>query len=229
MAAVGESGEWNPEGLTDRMRGKTEKSERNTLAFQFFVLFLLEIDFNMKKVFLFLALVLAIVIPAKAQLYVGGGFSYYKSRVNNTEIQVKHFNISPELGYRYQRLSFGLTFSYASDIYSEYYKDSKQYTFEPYTRFDLVSLDNFGFYLEAFYSLTHHSEVLQYSNTGPVHFSHLVGLSPGVYYKFNDRLMAVFMFGFAGYSSSHEANGFKGFGVDLSMNTSRIGFYYSFW
>lgn len=183
----------------------------------------------MKKVFLFLALVLAIVLPTKAQLYVGGGFGYYKSQVNNTEIQVKHFNISPELGYRYQRLSFGLTFSYASDIYSDYYQDSKQYTFEPYTRFDLVSLDNFGFFIEAFYSLTHHSEAVVFHPNNPNHFSHLIGLSPGIYYKLNNRLMAVFMFGFAGYSSWHKANGFEGFGINLSMNTSRIGFYYSFW
>lgn len=182
----------------------------------------------MKKTFLLVAFSLMIILPAKAQLYAGGGFSYYKSKKDNTDIQVKHFDISPELGFRYQRFAFGLTFSYSSDKYSSYYNDSNQYTFEPYFRFDLVSLERFGFFMDAFYSLTHHSEILAYDH-GPIYFSHLVGLSPGVYYKLSDRLMALFRFGFAGYSSSYEANGFEDFGINLSMATSRIGFYYSFW
>lgn len=181
-----------------------------------------------KPAFLFLFLIICI-IPAKAQLYAGGGFGYYKTKENNTGNIIKHFDISPELGYRYQKFSAGLTFSYAFNYYISQSWSESQYTFEPYFRYDLIVRKGFGFFTDVFYNCTHFSEHLYWGSDGPVYNSHLVGVSPGVYYKLSDRLMALFRFGFMGYSSSAEANGFEGFGINLSMSTSRIGFYYSFW
>lgn len=173
-------------------------------------------------------------IPVKAQLYAGGGFSYYYTNSNYPDSKIRHFNISPELGYRYHRFSAGLAFSYISEKYrndnhSVAYILDKRYTFEPYFRYDLIVRKKLGFFTDVFYNWTHYSDILYYDTHGAVHVSHLAGVSPGIYYKLCDRLIALFRFGFAGYSSSAEANGFKGLGVDLSMNTSRIGFYYSFW
>lgn len=187
-----------------------------------------------KRLILLLLLFFITIIPAKAQLYAGGGFGYHKSEATSTEGYITHLKITPELGYRYQRFSAGLVFSYASETYNNIshtvsYDDFKQYSFEPYIRYDLVVQNGVGFFMDAFYNWTHHSETLYHDSPGPVHVSHLVGLSPGVYYKLSDRFMALFMFGLMGYSSSYEANGFENFGIDLSMNTSRIGFYYSFW
>ncbi len=171
------------------------------------------------------------ILPVKAQLYIGGGFNYYKTQESYPDRQIKHFSISPELGYRYHRLAAGLTISYVynkSQTYNSYSptgfdnpQEEKSITVEPYIRFDLVAREDFGFFVDAFYSYTHY-------NNHPTS-TYLVGLSPGVYYKLTDRLLALFRFGLVGYSSSYQANDFEGFGASLSMNTSRIGFYYSFW
>ena len=171
------------------------------------------------------------IIPVKAQLYIGGGFNYHKTQESYPDRQIKHLIISPELGYRYKKFSAGLTFSYSrnnSQVYNDYYPSGFEpsdietiIALEPYIRYDLVVRKGFGFFVDAFYTFTH-------NNPKVIPNAHMAGLSPGVYYKLSDRFIALFRFGLIGYSS-HDSNGFKGFGVDLSMNTSRIGFYYSFW
>ncbi|MBR4146662.1 MAG: hypothetical protein IKU00_02080 [Bacteroidales bacterium] len=176
----------------------------------------------MKKAFLILVFVLSIVLPAKAQLYAGGGFAYYKNKVSYPDSEVKHFSISPEIGFRYHNLSAGLTFSYISKTYSNHsYSDLKQYIVEPYIRYDIITREKFGFFADAFYTYVNSTDIFGY-------ITHEVGISPGVFYKLTDRFSTLFRFGIVGYSSN-ESNGFKGFGINLSMSTSRIGFYYSFW
>ena len=182
-----------------------------------------------KPAFLFLFLIVCI-IPAKAQLYAGGGFGYYKTKVNNNASNiVKHFDISPELGSRYQRFSAGLIFSYAFNDYINQNLTERQYSFEPYFRYDIIARKGFGFFTDVFYNYTHVSNSSYRGTNNTTNHSHLVGVSPGVYYNLSDRLTALFQFGFVGYSTSIKINGFDGFGINLSMSTSRIGFYYSFW
>ena len=162
------------------------------------------------------------IIPAKAQLYAGGGFSYYTSEVTLSD--VTYLNISPELGYRYHRLSAGLGFSYNTITYSNNaYTDSKQYTLVPYIRYDIIVRKGLGLFADAFYSHSHYTE-----SQSTEQVIHEVGVIPGIYYKLSDRFTALFRFGFFGYSS-HYNNGFEGFGIDLSTNTAQVRFYYSFW
>ena len=164
------------------------------------------------------------IIPVKAQLSIGGGFSYYTTEVNYPDSDVTHLSISPELGYRYNKLSAGFAYSFQTSTYNHYaYTDTKQYTIEPYIRYDIIVRKGLGFFTDAFYSRSHFDA----SYSDPV--THTVGVSPGIYYKLSDRFMAVFRFGFLGYSSSPQSSGFRGFGVDLSTNTTSIRFYYSFW
>ena len=164
------------------------------------------------------------IVPAKAQLYLGGGFNYYTTEIDFPESDVTYLNISPELGYRYHKLSAGLAFSYNTSTYSnEAYTDTKEYTIDSYIRYDIIVRKGLGFFTDAFYSRTHFDE------SYPVQVANMVGVSPGIYYKLSDRFMAMFRFGFLGYSSTHYKSGFKGFGVDLSTNTAQIRFYYSLW
>jgi len=164
------------------------------------------------------------IVPAKAQLYLGGGFNYHTTEIDLPQSDVTYLSISPELGYRYHKLSAGLAFSYNTSTYSNIaYTDTKEYTIEPYIRYDIIVRKGLGFFTDAFYSRT------RLDKSYPILVAHTVGVSPGIYYKLSDRFMALFRFGFLGYSSTHYKSGFKGFGVDLSTNTAQIRFYYSLW
>lgn len=164
------------------------------------------------------------MIPAKAQLYVGGSFSIIPKKeitTPNSTISNPYGSVSIELGYRHKQFSAGLTYSFFSqELFNTY-----QHSFKPYLRYDLIVQDQVGFFNDLFYSYIYHRDY--YPSFHSIN-SHLVGLSPGVYYKMTNNLMAVFHFGILGYSSSSIVNGFEGFGVDLSMNTSQIGFYLLF-
>ena len=167
------------------------------------------------------------IFPAKAQLYVGGSLSIYTKEYKTAQnhiIKDPYQRFSIELGYRHERFSAGLTHVF----YHQNLYDSYQRSFKPYLRYDLIVRDRLGFFIDAFYSYTYHNRSSDPAFPSSIH-SHLIGLSPGIYYKMTNRLMALFHFGLAGYSSSAEVNDFKGFGIDLSMSTSQIGFYYSFW
>lgn len=175
-------------------------------------------------------LFILISLPSRAQLYAGGGFSYYNTE-DNSQNEVRNLTIAPELGYRYQNFSIGLLYAYMAETTHSNQFDigSKQYYIKPYFRYDIIARDGFGFFAEAFYMhiKTNTTTSLSFT-TSSIDISHLAGITPGVYYKLSDRLMALCRFGILGYSSD-ESNGFKGFGIDLSMNTTQIGFYYSFW
>ncbi len=165
------------------------------------------------------------IIPAKAQLYVGGSLSIYTKEyqiAQNYSIADSYISFSIELGYRHERFSAGLSHFF----YYQNFNNSYQRSFKPYLRYDLIVRNRLGFFTDALYSYTYYKK----SSDPAIHSinSHLVGLSPGVYFKMTNNLMALFHFGLIGYSSSAEVNGFKGFGIDLSMSTSQIGFYYSF-
>ena len=79
------------------------------------------------------------IVPAKAQLYLGGGFNYHTTEIDLPQSDVTYLSISPELGYRYHKLSAGLAFSHNTSTYSNTaYTDTKEYTIEPYIRYDII-------------------------------------------------------------------------------------------
>ena len=181
-------------------------------------------NLKMKKTHLLLFFMLFLILPAKTQLYVGGGLNYFTTNASNLDTDIKYFSIAPELGYSFSRVSLGLVFEYAhaSDEYSPY-STTSSLSFTPYFRPHNLEVGPLCFFVDVLFSFTRLSQYNYHKQ------SYLVGLRPGLSYHLTDKFFAVVNFGVAGYSSDADSYGFDGWGVSLSMTTTKLGFYYKFW
>ena len=179
----------------------------------------------MKKAFFLVSYALMIILPAKAQLYAGGGFSFYTDKASNSDNTVNHLSIAPEIGYHFSPASLGLAFEYAKADYDGTLQDINAITFEPYLRPHIIEVGSLCFFIDVKFSYTEYFFGWLYYNKS----TYLIGLSPGLSFRLTDRLSSVINFGIAGYCSDATPYGFEGWGVSLSTTTTKLGFYYSFW
>ena len=179
----------------------------------------------MKKIYLLLAFAMTIALPAKAQLYAGGGFSYYTTQTSNTNQIVDYLSIAPEAGYFFSKVgSIGFAYKYARTDFQDGSLDNyTTQTFTPYFRPQLLEVGPLSLFVDIKFSYSRLA-YLHYSETG-----YIIGVSPGISYYLTNRFFTVLNFGIAGYCSNSNAYGFEGWGADLGLMTTKLGFYYSFW
>ena len=148
----------------------------------------------MKKTFLLLLFFLCVILPAKAQLYVGGGINYYTTQVTQPDSKVKYFSVLPEVGFSYSRFSLGLSLEYGSLKYSNNrYEDNTLLSITPYFRTRIVTIDQFSLFVDAVYSHNKYTYPKRQEKT------YMVSLEPGISYNLTDRFSALFHIGVFGY------------------------------
>lgn len=169
----------------------------------------------MKKIVLFLFVVIATLSVSAQSVYVGGAFGLWR----NDDADMTSFKIAPEVGYNLnEKWAVGVVLEY--EHASEHDLSGNAFSIAPYARYSfyenkLVRLfadGGFGF-------LTVKEEHLSMNGFE-------IGVTPGIAIKLNHHFSLVAKCGFLGYRSKHTSD--PGFGLKLSSEDLTFGFHYEF-
>lgn len=170
----------------------------------------------MKRILMLLAVSLCFCLSAKAQVFVGGDFSYFKTR---NQLEIKYRSYAPRIGYQYKNLALGIMVSYRRLIpmYNSNYSLAGDMALElvPFIRYHLINKNKLSLYLETDYSHTTHKKEHYQSIT----------CSPGLQYQISPHCFVAARIGLIGYSNS-TWYGFKGFGYSFGLSSSSLSFYF---
>lgn len=171
----------------------------------------------MKKI-AFLLLLACAAVTVNAQLYVGGGLSFW----NNDDADVTTFLIAPEVGYN-------LNSQWAVGAELAFGKNSLKttaYGISPYARYSYYESGMVRLFLDGTVGILSAKPDGGDSSTG-----FQVGVQPGIALKLNDRFSLVSKIGFLGYRDDYgfdESFNRQGFGLDFSSLDVSLGVYVSF-
>lgn len=189
-----------------------------------------------RKTALIITFLFACLLSSQAQVYIGGGFSRYKTEEDldddpyYTKIyKVKNFYIAPEIGYEFSKFAVGISFGYINKIATKEYSDHTVETITtkgieaiPYFRWNAIEVGTVAFFLDTSFNYSK----ISVSSVDKNGFR--IAVQPGLSFDMTDRLSAMLHFGLIGYSNNIEIFGHNGLGADLSMSTATLSFYYHF-
>ncbi len=169
----------------------------------------------MKKILLTLAFIVAAIVSAHAQFYIGGNLN---AKLNK---DTKTFTIAPDVGYSFPNAPFSIACAveYGGTIpKDDVYQHSL--TLSPYVRYDICDI---GERFTLFVDLSSDIDVLDFGLLN-------VELSPGVSFDVTDHWSAEFSIGFLSYNRerAEDQNIKHSFELDLKLAAPSFGFYYSF-
>lgn len=202
-----------------------------------------------KKAAIFFAFLFTGIISANAQVYLGGGFSYHTTEDEDVfyKDKIKNFTISPEVGYEFSHFAVGLAVGFqstrnhlsfsVSDVTFQYH-DYNSTNIMPYFRWNVVKKNRVAFFIDATWEhciltdIFHQGHEIDGNREETIEKdsrkANFAGIRPGISLSITDHLSALMHFGIIGYSSDYDFFGFEKFGVDLSMSTASLSFYYIF-
>lgn len=168
----------------------------------------------MKKLFLAFAFVLAGIMSANAQVWIGGGLGA------QVEKGYTAFSIAPEVGYsinNHWQVALGLSFDYdKTDLGSSTYYTEKALTFQPYVRYVGGTI---GHKFSLFVDLCGDFGLLDKKG------AFAVTLQPGIAWAATERFTAAFRFATIGYD--HGIYGADGFLLKGALSCPGVGIYYT--
>ena len=177
----------------------------------------------MKRILIIIASAVCLCLNAKAQVFLGGEMSKYN--LNNTEIR-KYYSFIPSIGYQYNRLAFGMDFSYRK-INSNYNNKDKAIELYPFVRYYYFKKNNLSLFIEAVFSYSIHKTDFNTFSYNHIERYHAFSFVPGIQYNLTPHLTAVAFLGTIGYSDSYWY-GFKDFGCSFGLGATSLSFYYYF-
>lgn len=204
---------------------------------------------SFKKAAIILTFLFTSIISANAQIYLGGGFSYHTTEDESDfyKDKIKNLTISPEVGYEFSHFAIGLSvgfqstrnnLSFSVSNVTFKYHDYNSANIMPYFRWNVVKASRVAFFLDATWEhciltdifhqgheINNYREETIEKDSRKANFA---GILPGISLSITDHLSALMHFGIIGYSSDFDFFGFEKFGVDLSMSTASLSFYYVF-
>lgn len=178
----------------------------------------------MKKLFLTLALALAGIFTANAQVWIGGS-------TNGTfNKEISKFEIAPEIGYSFESvpltIAVGAHYGYLKEKTTGLDLSVNYITLSPYLRYSICNIEKFGFFLDL---------------TGDFGLKdcegYRVGLQPGIAWMPTQHWTAAFRCGFIGYNQlegfellngGSSVYGDKGFNFGFAAAAPTFGLYYNF-
>ena len=179
----------------------------------------------MKKI-IAIALFAVMAVPASAQLYVGGSVSAWR---NGTE-KVTTASILPEVGY-----TLSDQFAIGTVIGWEHSHETGISTnivrFEPYARYTFFKSGIVGLFVDGGFGLGFGKAKFEEGDSDTATVWN-IGFKPGVSFQVSDRCSLVAHFGFLGYQGANDAAKAADYadewGLNLSGNSLKLGFYYTF-
>ena len=169
----------------------------------------------MKRLVLTIAIVLASLVGAKAQIWIGGSLDASLNK------EAKTFSITPDVGYSIPNtpISVACAFNYEGSLLNDG-SYSHDLTVSPYIRYLICEI---GERFSLFVDLLGDFDVLQRATFD-------AGLSPGIDIALTEHWSAEFYFGFVGYQwkqvedKSYE----RTFDMGLRTSASAFSIYYNF-
>lgn len=167
----------------------------------------------MKKALLTLIIVLAGLLSAQAQVWIGGSVDARFGK------ESKSFSIAPDVGYCIPNTPFSIACALE---YGGTFQTDETYTHSlivsPYFRSNICDI---GERFSLFVDLVSDIDVLEFGSFD-------VGLSPGISFNLTDHWSAEFSMGFLGYQRTKGDTIEQSFVADFATVASSFGVYYNF-
>jgi len=192
----------------------------------------------MKKLFFTLVISLSTIISVNAQevgqLWMGGSFGFWSSKVAGGGESLTNFQLLPEIGYAVNDdIGIGVRLGYQSIEsidYDDYYADKERdnvFLISPFIRWAFLKGHFGGLFLDSGVSYAYGTRDDSDYSTQQVE----VGIRPGVAVNVSRNVSLTGKFGFVGYQ--HNKSGYGGdydvytytnsFGIDLDMSQFLVG------
>ena len=172
----------------------------------------------MKKLLVFLFVVVATVSVNAQDIYMGGTFNLWR----NTDANRTNFSIAPEVGYNLsEKWAVGVTFSYAHD----YLKGLKtnSVAIAPYARFSYYENKIVRLFVDGGLGFS----TSRVKDADDAINGYEIGLQPGLALKLNKSFSLVAKCGFVGFRDDYTVKE-DGFGISLRSEDLSLGFHYEF-
>lgn len=167
----------------------------------------------MKKVLLSFIIVLAGLLDAQAQIWVGGSVDMRLDK------EAKSFSISPDVGYSFPNtpLAIACALEYGG-TYQTGNACTHSLIISPYLHYDICDI---GEYFSLYVDLVSDIDVLEFSSFD-------VGLNPGIAFDLTEHWSAEFGIGFLGFQSTKGDTIEQSFVADFAPVASSFSVYYEF-
>ena len=172
----------------------------------------------MKKLLVFLFVVVATLSVNAQDIYMGGTFNLWR----NTDANRTNFTIAPEVGYNLsEKWAVGVTISYAHD----YLKGLKttSVAIAPYARFSYYENKIVRLFVDGGLGFS----TSRVKDADDAINGYEIGLQPGIALKLNKSFSLVAKCGFVGFRDDYTVKE-DGFGISLRSEDLSFGFHYEF-
>lgn len=170
----------------------------------------------MKKIVLFLFIVVATLSVNAQSVYVGGAFGLW----HNSDADMTSFKIAPEVGYNLnEKWAVGAVLEY--EHASEGDLSGNAFSIAPYARYSFYENKLVRLFVDGGLALGVSKIEDMDSNT-----VFEIGFKPGIAIKLNEHFSLVAKYGFLGYRNEYTSD--PGFGLKVSSEDLTFGFHYEF-